>query len=125
MFMNTTSEIDPAKINDFKKYVIEWLDLDRIINEQEKRIKELKKKRNKELEPLITSFMSENNIIDLNTNNGKIRCTEKKTKKGFNKVNIKNNLSKFINDGIVLDTALNEIVNNRETVISYKLKIVK
>ena len=123
--MNTTSEIDPAKINDFKKYVIEWLDLDRIIREQEKRIKELKKKRNKELEPLITSFMSENNIIDLNTNNGKIRCTEKKTKKGFNKVNIKNNLSKFINDGIVLDTALNEIVNNRETVISYKLKIVK
>jgi hypothetical protein len=123
--MNTTSEIDPAKINDFKKYVIEWLDLDRIIKEQEKRIKELKKKRNKELEPLITSFMSENNIIDLNTNNGKIRCTEKKTKKGFNKVNIKNNLSKFINDGIVLDTALNEIVNNRETVISYKLKIVK
>ena len=123
--MNTTSEIDPAKINDFKKYVIEWLDLDTIIKEQEKRIKELKKKRNKELEPLITSFMSENNILDLNTNNGKIRCTEKKTKKGFNKVNIKHNLSKFINDGIVLDTALNEIVNNRETVISYKLKIVK
>ena len=123
--MNTGTEIDPTKINDFKKYVKEWLELDTIIKEQEKRIKELKKKRNKELEPLITNFMSDNNIIDLNTNNGKIRCTEKKTKKGFNKANIKNNLSKFINDGIVLDTAINEIVNNRETVITYKLKIVK
>jgi len=105
--------------------VKEWLELDIIISEQEKRIRELKKKRNKELEPLITKFMTENNITDLNTNNGKIKCKERNTKKGLNKSNIRDNLSKFINDQTVLNQAINEIVNNRELIQSYKLKIVK
>ena len=125
MFMNTVSEIDPTRLNDFKLNVKEWLELDIIISEQEKRIRELKKKRNKELEPLITKFMTENNITDLNTNNGKIKCKERNTKKGLNKSNIRDNLSKFINDQTVLNQAINEIVNNRELIQSYKLKIVK
>jgi len=123
--MNTINELDQSELNKFKQNVKEWLELDTIIKEHEKRIKDLKKKRNKELEPLITEFMNTNNITDLNTNNGKIRCAEKNTKKGFNKTNIRNNLSKFITDEIILDTAINELVNNREIVTSYKLKIVK
>ncbi len=125
MFMNTINELDQTELTKFKQNVKEWLELDTIIKEHEKRIKDLKKKRNKELEPLITEFMNTNNITDLNTNNGKIRCAEKNTKKGFNKTNIRSNLSKFITDEIVLDTAINELVNNREIVTSYKLKIVK
>ena len=125
MFMNTINELDQSELTKFKQNVKEWLELDTIIKEHEKRIRDLKKKRNKELEPLITEFMNTNNITDLNTNNGKIRCAEKNTKKGFNKTNIRNNLSKFITDEIVLDSAINELVNNREIVTSYKLKIVK
>lgn len=125
MFMNTINELDQSELTKFKQNVKEWLELDTIIKEHEKRIKDLKKKRNKELEPLITEFMNTNNITDLNTNNGKIRCAEKNTKKGFNKTNIRNNLSKFITDEMILDTAINELVNNREIVTSYKLKIVK
>tara|TARA_Y100001958_G_scaffold47863_2_gene31937 strand:- start:3348 stop:3719 length:372 start_codon:yes stop_codon:yes gene_type:complete len=123
--MNTINELDQTELTKFKQNVKEWLELDTIIKEHEKRIKDLKKKRNKELEPLITEFMNTNNITDLNTNNGKIRCAEKNTKKGFNKTNIRSNLSKFITDEIILDTAINELVNNREIVTSYKLKIVK
>ena len=125
MFMNTINELDQSELTKFKQNVKEWLELDTIIKEHEKRIRDLKKKRNKELEPLITEFMNTNNITDLNTNNGKIRCAEKNTKKGFNKTNIRSNLSKFITDEIILDTAINELVNNREIVTSYKLKIVK
>ena len=125
MFMNTINELDQTELTEFKKNVKEWLELDTIIKEHEKRIRDLKKKRNKELEPMITEFMNTNNITDLNTNNGKIRCAEKNTKKGFNKTNIRSNLSKFITDDIILDSAINELVNNREIVTSYKLKIVK
>ena len=122
--MNTVNELNNNDLNAFKKNVKEWLELDTIIKEHEKRIKDLKKKRNKELEPLITQFMNDNNITDLNTNNGKIKCAERNTKKGLNKTNIRTNLSKYINDDVVLDSAINEIVNNREIVTTYKLKIL-
>lgn len=124
MFMNTVNEFNDNDLDKFKKNVKEWLELDTIIKEHEKRIKDLKKKRNKELEPLITKFMTDNNITDLNTNNGKIKCAERNTKKGLNKTNIRTNLSKYINDNTILDTAINEIVNNREIVTTYKLKIM-
>lgn len=122
--MNTVKEFNNNDLDEFKKNVKEWLELDNVIKEHEKRIRDLKKKRNKELEPLITKFMTDNNITDLNTNNGKIKCAERNTKKGLNKTNIRNNLSKFINDDIILDSAINEIVNNREIVTTYKLKVL-
>jgi len=125
MFMNTVNEFNKDDLDTFKKNVKEWLELDNIIKEHEKRIRDLKKKKNKKLEPVITEFMTKNNITDLNTNNGKIKCAERNTKKGFNKTNIRTNLSKYINDEIILDSAINEIVNNREIVTSYKLKVMK
>lgn len=125
MFMNTVNEFNKDDLDTFKKNVKEWLELDTVIKEHEKRIRDLKKKRNKELEPLITEFMTNNNITDLNTNNGKIKCAARNTKKGFNKTNIRTNLSKYINDEIILDSAINEIVNNREIVTTYKLKVMK
>ena len=124
MFMNTVNEFNDNDLDEFKKNVKEWLELDTIIKEHEKRIKDLKKKRNKELEPQITKFMTDNNITDLNTNNGKIKCAERNTKKGLNKTNIRSNLSKYINDDNIMDSAINEIVNNREIVTTYKLKIL-
>ena len=51
------------------------------------------KVRNKELEPEITNFMTTYNVTDLNTENGKLRCHERKTKnsKGIQVVNVVSN----------------------------------
>ena len=39
----------------------------------------LKKIRNKEIEPQLTTFMVQYNISDLNTDAGKLRCNERNT----------------------------------------------
>ena len=50
---------------------------------------ETKKVRDQQLQPLITNFMVNNNVSDLNTENGKLRFQEEKLKKGLNKHNIR------------------------------------
>ena len=45
MFMNTINELDKSELTKFKQNVKEWLELDNIIKEHEKRIKDLKKKK--------------------------------------------------------------------------------
>ena len=61
------------------------------------------------------------NISDLNTDNGKLKCNERNTKKSLNKNNIRDNLSQVIQDSVKLDQAMNLILNNREVVTTYKL----
>ena len=87
----------------------------------EKQIRELKAIRNKKLEPEITGFMVQFNISDLNTDNGKLRCNERNVKKSLNKTNIRENLSKVMEDSIKVDQAMNLILNNREITTTYKL----
>ena len=127
MFMNNLQpqQIPESEVQFFKERVQRWLHIDEQITAKEKEIRELKKVRNKELEPEITKFMNEYNVKDLNTDNGKIRCQEKKTKKGLNKHNIRENLSKFLTEQDKLDDAMNTILKEREVVISYKLKKLK
>ncbi len=127
MFMNNLqpNEIPEKEVQFFKERVQRWLHIDEQITTKEKEIRELKKVRNKELEPEITKFMNEYNVKDLNTDNGKIRCQERKTKKGLNKHNIRENLSKFLTEQEQLDDAMNTILKEREIVISYKLKKLK
>ena len=117
--------IPESEIQFFKEKVQRWLHVDNQISDLEKQIRELKKVRKKELEPEITNFMTTYNVTDLNTENGKLRCHERKTKKGLNKNNIRFNLSKFLTDTNKLDEAMNTIINEREVVISYKLKKCK
>ena len=119
--MNTLQEIPHEELTDFKIKVKEWLDADQTINEYESKIRDLKRKKNKELEPAITQFMRQYNITDLNTSIGKIRCNERNTKKPLNKHNIRDNLSIVISDESVLEQAMNNILNNREKVTTYKL----
>ena len=127
MFMNNLQpqQIPESEVQFFKERVQRWLHIDEQITAKEKEIRELKKVRNKELEPEITKFMNEYNVKDLNTDNGKIRCQERKTKKGLNKHNIRENLSKFLTEQDKLDDAMNTILKEREVVISYKLKKLK
>lgn len=119
--MNTIQEIPKEELDDFKNKVGSWLELDEQISSMEKKVRELKKIRNKKLEPEITSFMVKFNISDLNTNNGKLRCNARNTKKPLNKINIRENLCKVIEDINSVDKAMELILNNREVVTTYKL----
>lgn len=121
MFMNTLQEIPKSELDDFKTKVKTWLDLDNEISLLEKKARELKKIRNKQLEPDITKFMNTFNIRDLNTDNGKLKCNQRNTKKALNKNNIRQNLSNVIQDINKVDEAMHLILNNREVVTTYKL----
>ena len=119
--MNTIQEIPKEELNDFKDKVGSWLELDEQISSMEKKIRELKKIKNKKLEPEITGFMVKFNISDLNTTNGKLKCNARNTKKPLNKINIRENLCKVIEDINSVDKAMELILNNREVVTTYKL----
>ena len=60
------NNISESEKEDFKIVLSEWLRIDKEINDREKVIKEIKKKRNKELEPKIIEFMRKYNIPTLN-----------------------------------------------------------
>lgn len=123
--MNSPFDNIPAnEINYFKEKVTRWMKVDTQISELEKQIRELKNVRNKELEPEITDFMNKYGVKDLNTDNGKLRCQEFKTKKGINKQNIAENLAEFIPPDKIND-AVNKIVTERPIVLKYKIKKVK
>ena len=119
--MNTLQEIPNKELQEFKVKVGKWLELDEKISTLEKQARELKKIRNKELEPEITGFMVKFNITDLNTNTGKLRCNARNTKKPINKINIRENLSKIISESEKVDQAIDLIWTNREVITTYKL----
>ena len=125
MFMNSIQEIPKEEIQYFKEKVTRWLLVDKQIDDLMKQVRDLKKVRDKELQPLITNFMVNNNVSDLNTENGKLRCQERKTKKGLNKHNIRDNLSQFLAEQDKLDEAVNKIMNEREIIIKHVIKKVK
>jgi len=125
MFMNNLNEIPQTEIQFFKEKVTRWLLVDKQIDDLQTQIKDLKKVRDKELQPQLTNFMVSNNVSDLNTENGKLRCHERKTKKGLNKHNIRDNLSQFLAEQDKLDEAVTKIMNEREVIVKHVIKKVK
>ena len=119
--MNNQLDIQTEELKEFKTQVKQWLSIDEEIQKYETKIKELKKLKKKILEPQITSFMVNYNISDLNTEQGKIRCNERNTKKPLNKTNIRNNLSQVISDNSQIEQAMQLIMNNREIVKTHVL----
>ena len=122
--MNPFEKIPENEIHYFKEKVQRWLNVDSQILQLETQIKELKKVRNKELEPEITTFMTKYNVTDLNTGEGKLRCKEKKTKQALNKDNIRLNLSKYLESDKV-DMAINDMWINRKEKVTYQLLKLK
>ncbi len=125
--MDTSMEpvqIPQNELTNFKEKVKRWLTLDMEISEMESKLRDLKKIKNKEIEPQLTDFMVQYNITDLNTETGKLKCSARKTKKGLNKDNIKMNLSKVISDIAVVEKAMEQL-ENREVTTTYKLTKVK
>lgn len=114
--MDQSHEQNTEDLNEFKIQVKQWLTIDEEIIKHEQKIKELKKIKSKVLEPQITKFMVNNNVKDLNTEKGKIRCNERNVKKPLNKTNIRENLSHVISDNSQIEQAMQLIMNNREVV---------
>ena len=115
------SEITTEGLNEFKSQVKNWLSIDDQILDLQNQIKALKTKKNKILEPKITTFMRTYNISDLNTDSGKVRCNEQRRRKALNKTNIRGNLSEVIQDEEQLNLAIDKIFKNREIIVTYKL----
>tara|TARA_Y100000591_G_C21530957_1_gene544127 strand:+ start:113 stop:484 length:372 start_codon:yes stop_codon:yes gene_type:complete len=122
--MNTLEEIPKDQLEHFKKNVIDWLELDNQIKELEKKTRELKKLKNKQLEPKITGFMRSYNISDLNTESGKLRCNERNTKTPINKKTIQESLQKVL-PAEKVSSAMDEIYLNRQVITVYKLTRAK
>ena len=78
------TEIPSQELQYFKEKVKRWLMIDKQVADLEGQIKEIKKVK-KELMPEITKFMVQYNISDLNTEDGKLKCSERKTKQTINK----------------------------------------
>ena len=122
--MNTLEEIPKDQLEHFKKNVRDWLEMDEKIKALEKEIREMKKVRNKQLEPKITGFMRSYNISDLNTESGKLRCNERNTKAPVNKKSIQESLQKVLSMEQTV-TAMDEIYLNRQVITKYTLSRVK
>jgi|TARA_B110000208_G_C11585487_1_gene364186 hypothetical protein len=118
--MNTLNEIPKDQLDHFKVNVKEWLDIDEKIKNLEKEVRDMKKLRNKQLEPKITGFMRSYNISDLNTESGKLRCNERNTKTPVNKKTIQESLQKILSTEQT-ETAMNEIYLNRQVITKYTL----
>lgn len=122
--MNTLQEIPKDQLDHFKTNVKDWLEMDEKIKALEKEVREMKKVRNKQLEPKITGFMRSYNISDLNTDSGKLRCNERNTKTPVNKKSIQESLQKVLSMEQAT-TAMDEIYLNRQVITKYTLSRVK
>ena len=121
----TSVEIPSSELIHFKEQVKKWLTIDQQIAELESKLRDLKKIRNKELEPQVTDFMVKFKINDLNTENGKIKCSTRNTKKGLTAKYIQEKLTNTLENNELVDKAMENILENREVVSTYKLAKVK
>uniref|UniRef100_A0A6C0C648 Uncharacterized protein n=1 Tax=viral metagenome TaxID=1070528 RepID=A0A6C0C648_9ZZZZ len=119
------SEIPQNELIYFKEKVKHWLAIDKQVTDLENQIKDIKKVK-KELMPQITKFMVEHNITDLNTENGKLKCSERKTKSTLNKNYIRIELEKVLGEqSDKIDSCMDNILNNRSVKITHILRKVK
>ena len=120
-----TTEIPTQELQYFKEKVKRWLAIDKQVSDLEGQIKEIKKVK-KELMPEITKFMVQYNISDLNTDSGKLRCSERKTKSTLNKNYIRIELEKALGEqSEKIDSCMEHILNNREVKTTYVLRKLK
>ena len=125
MSMNLSQEIPPNELQYFKEKVKHWLMIDKQVSELENQIKDIKKSK-KEIMPEITKFMVQYNISDLNTESGKLRCSERKTKSTLSKNYIRIELEKALGDqSEQIDSCMENILNNRVIKTTYVLKKLK
>mgnify|MGYP001378160794 FL=1 len=128
---NTIIKSQPPPLTDvlkqhFKSSVVSWLSIDEEIAELQSKIKVLKDKKKKEVEPEIMDFMKTYNISDLNTQNGRLKYSEKNVKKGLNKKSVMENLILYYNNNEdKAEEVTNFIYDNREEKTTQKITKLK
>ena len=105
----------------FRERVKKYIVYDDDIKKLEKIIKE-KKKEKKQITDGIIEFMSNYNIEDLSTENGKLKRSVSFIKKPINKETIQKKLSEYLNNSDKANEATLYIFNNREKDKKVKLK---
>ena len=121
----TSVEIPSSELIHFKEQVKKWLTIDQQIAVLESKLRDLKKIRNKELEPQVTNFMVKFKINDLNTENGKIKCSTRNTKKGLTPKYIEEKLASTLENNELVEKAMGNILEDREIVTKHILSKVK
>ena len=115
------TEIPTQELQYFKEKVKRWLAIDKQVSDLEGQIKEIKKVK-KELMPEITQFMVTYNISDLNTENGKLKGSERKTKQTINKAYLTGVLQETLGDNNdKMNECLENILNNRAVKVTHVL----
>lgn len=108
---------------EFKEYVKEWILLDDDISTLQKAIKERRDKKNL-LTPSIIDFMNRFEINDLNTNNGKLKCSKTMRTKPLNKEFLLTRLSDYFRDLKKGEKALNFLMTDRPKEPKFSLRRV-
>lgn len=112
------------ELDEFRKYVKTYLDVDNDI----KKLKGAMKERNnvkKEISNFIINFMIKFNIEDLNTKQGTIRYNVKKVKAPLSQKQIKEKLEELHSPTISCEELTKEIFENRGTVEKHSLTRLK
>jgi len=109
----------------FKSSVQSWLSIDEKIDTLRKQIKELRDKKIKEIEPEIMEFMKTYNISDLNTQNGRLKYSEKVQKKPLTKKNVLNNLLLYYNNDEEAEKVTDFLYDNRDEKTCNKITKLK
>ena len=119
------TEIPSQELQYFKEKVKRWLMIDKQVADLEGQIKEIKKVK-KELMPEITKFMVQYNISDLNTEDGKLKCSERKTKQAINKNYLIQELTNSLGDNQEqINKCMDNILLNRQIKITHILRKCK
>ena len=112
------------ELDEFRKYVKTYLDVDNDI----KKLKGAMKERNnvkKEISGFIINFMIKFNIEDLNTKQGKIRYNIKKVKAPLSQKQIKEKLEELHSPTISCEELTKEIFENRCVIEKHSLTRLK
>jgi len=119
------TEIPSQELQYFKEKVKRWLMIDKQVADLEGQIKEIKKVK-KELMPEITKFMVQYNISDLNTEDGKLKCSERKTKQAINKNYLIQELTNSLGENQEqINKCMDNILLNRQIKITHILRKCK
>ena len=111
-------------LEDFKKYVEKYFEVDNLMKKVSVLIKEKKKERNK-LSEIITQFMQKYDIEDLNTKTGKIRCKKSFVKSPVSQKHIKHEITTILHDSDPSKKRIMQVFDNREKVEKVSLRRLK
>lgn len=105
--------VNEGELNYFKEKVRRWLTYDDEIRILQNALKDRRKKKN-ELTPEVLEFMKTHNIEDLNTKDGKLKCSISNRKKTLTQKDIKHKLLGYFKNENKGEKCIDYVFGNRE-----------